>query len=148
MSINKFEYEYPYRFESFWKNYPNGRRRLTGQSVRGNKKRAYNAWKKLKLTDDQADYLIAALDKRKKQDPAWSKDQGAFVPQAATFLNGRMWEDSWQPEPRRFVPSVEQTDTRPEWKKRGFADFDSYRAVTDKAALDAFAELRSLGVKS
>ena len=148
MDTKKFELEYPYRFELFWKNYPNGTRRRSSQNVRGNKKRAYNAWKKLKLNDDQADYLIAALDKRKKHDPAWSKDQGSYVPHAATVLNGRMWEDTWQPEPRRFVPSVEQTDTRPEWKKRGFKTFDAYRAVTDKAALDAFEELRSLGVKS
>ena len=142
-----FDFEYPYRFDQLWKTYPNGVRRLTRQSVKGSKKRAFDAWKKLKLNNDQADELVLAVDNRKNQDAGWAKDDFAFVPQLATYLNQRGWEDPWSPAPRRPVPSTEVTDLRPEWEKRGYVDEASYRKVTNIAAQDAFEKMRQMGMR-
>jgi len=40
--------------------------------------------------------MLAALDWQKKSQ-SWTKDNGQFIPLAATWLNGRRWEDE-QPE--------------------------------------------------
>jgi len=70
-------------FEKFWTAYP---RKVA-------KAAALKAWKKEAgyLTDVQ-DRIFAALEWQKKQ-PQWIKDDGQFIPHAATWLNQRRWED-------------------------------------------------------
>lgn len=66
-------------FTEFWQAYP----RKVGKGA------AEKAWSKLK-PDLQA--VLSALAWQSRQD-GWTKDQGAFIPHPATYLNQRRWED-------------------------------------------------------
>ena len=67
------------RFAEFWKEYP---RKVA-------KADAMKAWAKAKVNGD-FDKLLSTLAEQ-KQTKAWSDPQ--FIPHAATWINGRRWED-------------------------------------------------------
>lgn len=71
---------YSTAFLTFWEMYP----------VRVNKGAAFKSFKKIKATEYPA--IRSGLD-RKKQSSAWVKDNGKFIPHAASWLNARGWED-------------------------------------------------------
>jgi hypothetical protein len=69
-------------FIRFWQAYP---RKVA-------KARAAKAWQK--LAPDQA--LVATMHEAlawQQEQPQWLKDEGAFIPHPASWLNGRRWED-------------------------------------------------------
>jgi uncharacterized protein YdaU (DUF1376 family) len=69
-------------FPQFWKLYPNKK----------GKAAAEKAWKKLKVTDELFALITKGLGKQCVS-PAWTKDDGQFIPHPATWLNGKRWED-------------------------------------------------------
>lgn len=72
-------------FEEFWIAYP------PRQGVRTGKATARTAWQRhVRAVDVEP---IMATVERLKQSKQWQKDDGQFVPLAATFLNQRRWED-------------------------------------------------------
>lgn len=66
-------------FDAFWKAYP----RKTA------KKNAEQAWKKVSTPIDT---ILNAIERQKKL-PQWTKDNGAFIPHPATWLNQERWND-------------------------------------------------------
>lgn len=70
------------KFNDFWKQYPK-------KVAKG---AAEKAWQKLKLTDDLLTQILSAIEKQKKSFE-WTKDNGAYIPNPATWLNQRRWED-------------------------------------------------------
>lgn len=66
-------------FTEFWQAYP----RKVGKGA------AEKAWSKLK---PDLQIVLSALAWQSRQD-GWTKDQGAFIPHPATYLNQRRWED-------------------------------------------------------
>jgi uncharacterized protein YdaU (DUF1376 family) len=66
------------RFELFWKQYP---RKIA-------KPNALKAWLKIKPNDQLSQKMIDAVKQQKLSDR-----EIQFVPHAATWLNGRRWED-------------------------------------------------------
>jgi hypothetical protein len=70
------------RFDDFWAEYPK----------KVEKKKARALWEKRGL-DALADRIIADLSQRKKQDAAWIKDGGKYIPNPTTYINGDRWED-------------------------------------------------------
>ena len=82
-------------FDSFWSAYP----RKEGKA------KAMVAFEKV---DVPLETLLAALEAQKKS-PQWTKDAGQFVPHAATWLNGRRWEDECgsKEEPNRELDEQE-----------------------------------------
>ena len=75
-------------FERFWKVYP---RHTAKQTAR-------QAWNRLKLTadDPRLDAMRHGLAVA-KQSHDWVKEKGQFVPHAATWLNGKRWDDELTP---------------------------------------------------
>ncbi|WP_180191791.1 helix-turn-helix domain-containing protein [Pseudomonas syringae] len=73
-------------FDQFWKLYP----RKVG------KDKASKAWQKLQMTEALYDLIVSALAKHVAT-PGWTKDNGQFIPHAATWLNGKRWEDEVEP---------------------------------------------------
>jgi hypothetical protein len=67
-------------FDTFWTEYPN----------RTAKANAVKAWGKIPA--ELHSEIMEALEIQKCS-PAWTKDNGQFIPHAATWLNGRRWED-------------------------------------------------------
>lgn len=69
-----------FTFADFWRAYP---RRVA-------RKDAEKAWAKI----DPAEYpkIFAAVARAKKHDD-WRREEGRFIPYAATFLRGERWND-------------------------------------------------------
>lgn len=74
-------------FDEFWATYP--------KHVA--KKSARRAWDKLHADRDLLDALLNALEWQTRTG-AWQRDGGRYVPNPATWLNGRRWEDEPQAE--------------------------------------------------
>jgi hypothetical protein len=70
------------RFEVFWQRWPR----------KVDKVDALKAWAKLNPSDELVAEIYRALDWQVRQ-PGWQKERGRFIPHAATWLNGRRWED-------------------------------------------------------
>lgn len=69
-------------FERFWSLYP---RKVS-------KADAKKAWAKIKVTADLFDLMAASLAAWTVSTD-WTKDGGQYIPHAATWLNGKRWED-------------------------------------------------------
>ncbi|WP_258035060.1 hypothetical protein [Pseudomonas putida] len=69
-------------FDRFWKLYP----RKVGKA------KAEKAWTKLKVDTSLFARIGTALAAWSKSHD-WTKDGGQFIPHAATWLNGKRWED-------------------------------------------------------
>ena len=75
--------EYTKDFLSFWKAYP----RKVGKGE------AFKAWKKAKLPALTS--IVEAVETQ-KESKQWKKEDGRFIPNPATWLNQRRWEDELQ----------------------------------------------------
>jgi len=71
----------PTGFAEFWSTYPK----------KAAKPAAIKAWKKIK--EEEIQPILKDIE-FKKSSPSWTKDGGQFVPNPATYLNQRRWEDS------------------------------------------------------
>jgi hypothetical protein len=83
-------------FEKFWSAYP----RKEG------KQKARSAFEKVTVS---LDVLLIALEAQKKSSQ-WTKDNGQFIPHAATWLNGKRWEDQLAVDRAGYVNGQRQLD--------------------------------------
>jgi hypothetical protein len=77
------------RFARFWSEYPK----------KVAKPDAVKAWAKLEPDDVLTASILVALERQKKSGQ-WHKDGGQYIPNPATWLNKRRWED----EPAVSIP--------------------------------------------
>ena len=75
-------------FVEFWKAYPKKVAKHTAQK----------AFEKLRPTRKLLDCMLEALAAQ-KQSPGWVKDGGQYIPNPATWLNQRRWEDETEEKP-------------------------------------------------
>lgn len=89
----------PKGFDEFWEAYPK----------RKGKQAALRAWKKaIKIAD--ADTLIEAVKKQCFWEQ-WTRDNGQFIPNPATWLNQGCWEDEiTEPQQRRLQVEKPKVD--------------------------------------
>jgi hypothetical protein len=73
-------------FDHFWDQWPK----------KVGKAEAEKAWKRLGPDEALQEQMLAAIDHQRDSD-AWRKDGGAFIPNPATWLRGRRWEDDVGP---------------------------------------------------
>lgn len=69
------------KFVTFWSAYPN----------KSNKANALKSW--VKIDPSLHDQIIASVKSNAEHNEQWIKDGGKFIPHAATWLNGKRWED-------------------------------------------------------
>lgn len=69
-------------FEEFWSMYP----RKTGKG------KAEDSWNKIGATNGLIEKILASV-KSHMLYPEWQKDNGQFIPNPATWLNQKRWED-------------------------------------------------------
>ncbi len=72
-------------FLEFWRAYPTGMRGKSGKAT------AFKVWKRMHLDSLWPDILNALVKARRCEQ--WQKDGGQFIPNPATWLNRRGWED-------------------------------------------------------
>lgn len=71
-------------FGAFWAVYPK----------RVGKTPAQRAWNRLKISERE--HAVRDVQARIRGDPQWLRDGGQFVPNPATYLNQRRFDDDWQ----------------------------------------------------
>lgn len=84
--LDKIRIELKEQFKLFWEVYPRKQKKQPSEV----------SWIKNVKTVDQALEVIAHVEKRKKQDPQWLRDQGQYIPLPSTFLNQALWNDEYQ----------------------------------------------------
>ena len=87
-------------FSWFWSEYPK----------KHHKADAEKAWKKIKADPEKTDLILEALF-RHRRTRQWQKDNGQFIPNPATWLNRRSWEDVLTDADFADVPSGKATET-------------------------------------
>lgn len=70
------------RFDEFWNAYP----RKVGKGA------AEQTFKKYKPNDELLKIVLTAIDEQKHSEQ-WRKDSGKYIPNPATWLNQKRWED-------------------------------------------------------
>lgn len=75
------------RFLEFWNAYPKKRGKGYAERI----------WKKLKPDKDLHELILKKLAEAKKSHD-WRKENGAYIPYPATWLNGKGWEDEYRQE--------------------------------------------------
>lgn len=71
-------------FEEFWKSYP----KKVGKGA------AEKSWMRIKPTKELFEKIMTALAKAKNTDQ-WQRENGRFIPNPATWLNQKRWEDEY-----------------------------------------------------
>ena len=69
-------------FSIFWASYP----KKVGKGA------AEKSWKKIRPTKDLLEKMLNAIETA-KQSMQWNKDNGQYIPNPATWLNQKRWED-------------------------------------------------------
>lgn len=87
-------------FSWFWSEYPK----------KHHKADAEKAWKKIKADPEKTDLILEALF-RHRRTRQWQKDNGQFIPNPATWLNRRSWEDVLTDADFADTPSGTATET-------------------------------------
>lgn len=98
-------------FERFWSLYP---RKVS-------KAGAIKAWAKLKVTADLFDLMAASLAAWTLS-ADWTKDGGQFIPHAATWLNGKRWEDELPPPAGSTPNAPRRASSGPDFNDTTWAD--------------------------
>lgn len=70
------------RFDEFWNAYPK----------KVGKQYALKAWRKIKPTAELHETIMQAVDTQKHSEQ-WRRDNGRYIPNPATWLNGGYWEN-------------------------------------------------------
>ena len=94
------------RFEEFWSAYPK----------RVGREAAEKKFFELDVSDEQLREMLDAV-KRQKRSEQWSRDNGRYIPNPATWLADRRWEDAVLPEatPSVLVSTLEKEQELQEW---------------------------------
>ncbi len=82
-------------FESFWQSYPRKVKKLDAQK----------AWLQTAAVRPEATVLLQALEDHKRSEP-WVRDDGRFIPYAASWLRGHRWQDVL--DNQRDIPEFER----------------------------------------
>lgn len=98
-------------FERFWSLYP---RKVS-------KADAKKAWAKIKVTADLFDLMAKALAAWTVSTD-WTKDGGQFIPHAATWLNGKRWEDELPQPAGTAQPRAARQTNEPDFDSTAWAE--------------------------
>lgn len=82
-------------FEIFYNAYPNKK----------NVKTARTRWEKMKVTPELFREIMEGL-KRAKNSQEWTKDDSAYIPHPATWLNGEGWKNEYKPLRQAAAPKA------------------------------------------
>ena len=108
------------RFDDWWSVWPK----------KVGKEAALKKWKSLKC-DEIVDRLIADVELRKEKHWDWIKDNGQYIPNPATYLNGKRWEDQITELPEvSNNGSYQQAHRKLSAAEQAAADVKRYEAAT------------------
>lgn len=100
---------YPKEFETFWLSYP----KKVGKGA------AYASWRRIK--DRPAIAVLTASVEAHIRTEEWTRENGRYIPNPATYLNQRRWEDESAPtakKPTKDTWALYVAETRREIAQR------------------------------
>lgn len=101
---------YSRAFEEFWEAYPSHRR--------SKKLEAWQRWQADQL-EEFSETIIRDVQDRQIKHWTWVKDNGKYIPGAQVYLNGRRWNDAFEPlrggEGKRATLEHANADTADRW---------------------------------
>lgn len=89
------EFDAAAAFEIFYKAYPNKK----------NVKTARTRWEKMKVTPELFREIMEGLE-RAKNSQEWTKDDSAYIPHPATWLNAEGWANDYKPLRQAAAPKA------------------------------------------
>jgi hypothetical protein len=100
--------QYSKNFEIFWKEYPNKKGKL----------KAFSSWKKYKCENGDFEKIMKSLGEQKKSRD-WTKEDGKYIPNGATWVFGKRWEDEITPSLNKSCDrcTYKVTDKMECWKE-------------------------------
>ena len=101
------------RFLEFWKAYP----KKTGKQY------ALKAWNKIKPTAELHERIMQAVDAQKRSDQ-WHRENGRYIPNPSTWLNGGYWDNEEVNEGAENQRDPEQPDSSGRDWGKGFKPAD------------------------
>ena len=101
------------RFLEFWKAYP----KKTGKQY------ALKAWNKIKPTAELHERIMQAVDVQKRSDQ-WRRENGRYIPNPSTWLNGGYWDNEEGNEGAENQRDPEQPDSSGRDWGKGFKPAD------------------------
>lgn len=102
------------RFNSFWAAYPKKVAKATALKV----------WKRIRPDQALTDIMLAAIERQKRSEQ-WRKDNGQYIPNPTTWLNGGRWEDEEVKQGNaEYSGNNEHEKTADEWTKGFFTADD------------------------
>ena len=101
------------RFLEFWKAYP----KKTGKQY------ALKAWNKIKPTAELHERIMQAVDAQKRSDQ-WRRENGRYIPNPSTWLNGGYWDNEEVNEGAENQRDPEQPDSSGRDWGKGFKPAD------------------------
>ena len=103
--------EYIGDFATFWSHYPK----------KVNKPLSIRSFEKMVKNKETFDLIMADLEKRKGYDQ-WVKEDGKYIPNPSSYLNGQRWLDEYD-----ITGGDKRQDIMPDWfnnKKEGLTDYE------------------------
>ena len=101
------------RFNEFWAAYPK----------KVGKQYAFKAWKRIKPTAELHDRIMQALADQKRS-TQWVRENGRFIPNPATWLNGGYWDNEEVTSDAADRPAPEQPENPGRNWTKGFKPAD------------------------
>jgi hypothetical protein len=98
--------KYTSDFLTFWKTYP----KKTGKGA------AFNSWKRISKSNGLIDELMGSL-KNHLNCEQWQRDNGQYIPNPATWLNQRRWEDELESQQKTKTPHQIENEDLYKWRK-------------------------------
>ena len=109
------------RFLEFWKAYP----KKTGKQY------ALKAWNKSKPTAELHERIMQAVDAQKRSDQ-WRRENGRYIPNPSTWLNGGYWANEEVKEGAENQRDPEQPDSSGRDWGKGFKPADDCLLYTSR----------------
>lgn len=113
------------RFEQFWQEYPK----------KVAKQYALKAWNRIKPDKALFEKIIKALQEQ-KQSEQWRRDNGKYIPNPATWLNGGYWDN--EPEQPAARPRIQKQTSAHQYDERSGTDYSG--VIIDLSAFDSGQE--------
>jgi hypothetical protein len=86
------------------------------------KQTAFRAWKKAKPSAELHKRILEAVEAAKRSDK-WLRDNGRYVPNPATWLNGGCWDDVITPTASRTATEKTSGSTSAGFNPSGMSGF-------------------------
>lgn len=111
---------------------------------------AWKAWKSakkaLKFTDEDVNYIVSHINRRKDKDVKWQVGNQYGYQGLQVFINQRGWNDDYETKADKVKAQQQRSTWNPDpvWKQYGYESAEAYEAAQEAQAPRISEVLRGL----